>query len=139
MKTKICLLILATVALYGCIGEKPYRVEDRIIFNSSVEVIEGGKPPQIVVSKHNLDFGKIPRGMGVKKEILLENNKNYTVKIIPKVYGTISKWISFDREEITILPHSQAKEVVQIKIPSDAILGNYTGYVVFIIKKEVGG
>lgn len=134
MRAKACLLILATVMLYGCVEERLGEVEDKIVFYSCVEVVEKGKPPQIVVSKDKLDFGRIPQGMSVKKEVLLENNKNHTVKVISTVNGTISKWIDFDRDEIVILPHTQAKQTVLIKIPEDALPGNYTGYVTFIIK-----
>ena len=133
MKKNIFFLILIlSVSACGCLGEE---VVETLTFYSCVEVVNETHPPHIVASKDVLDFGKLPRGMSEKKEILLENNRDYEVKVSCEVNGSISEFISFERDEMVIPPHGSAKQVVYIRIPSDAELGKYTGYVTFIARR----
>lgn len=149
MRTIYILFIVFLLA--GCAGEKKEVVKDMseeetitamgnhsietLIFYSTVMVVEKSQPPHIVVAEDKLDFGRLPQGMAEKKEVLLENNKKRTVTVYPVANGSISRWISFEKEEFTIPPEGNIMHNVFLRIPPDAEPGNYTGYVTFIIKE----
>jgi len=136
---KICFLLLVLM-IAGCVEEKAELKSSRekekveqLAFYTAVEVVDKNQPPYIVVSKDKLDFGKLPRGMSERKEVLLENNKDRAVKVRSVVNGSIAEWISFEKDEILIPPKSGVKLSVYLKVPDDAKIGNYTGYITFII------
>jgi len=103
-------------------------------FNFTLEVVEEGLPPKIVASK-KLDFGQVPQGMDVKKEIMLHNSKKNGVAVVSDVEGdsSVAEWISFEFKEFSIEPGRDFGQTVYLEVPLDAELGNYTGNVKFTI------
>lgn len=127
------------VALAGCVyfDERGNGEEDEeIVFPCQVEVVNKTEAPQLVSSKETLDFGMLPVGMSEQKDIVLKNNKNYTVTLSPEVNGSISQWISYSTNEIIIDPHDSAVFAVYITIPDNALKGIYTGYLKFTVTKN---
>jgi len=141
---RILYFLIIALIIAGCAEEKirEVKIEEKepiakevksIVFYTKVEVIDKNQPPNIVVSKDELDFGRLPQGMSERKEILLENNKDVYVQVSSDVNGSISKWIFFDKDKILISPKSNSAQIVILKVPANATLGNYTGYVIFTI------
>jgi len=156
MKTKGSVLILVSTITFiflfsGCFQPEPENRANRtdqivnqtekaepideLIFLAKVEVTSSG-PPYIVSSKTVLDFGKLPYNMVERKEILIINNRDFTVIAVPSANGSISKWITFDEDRIIIEPKSKNTSIVSIKIPPDTKTGNYSGYVIYSIYKS---
>mgnify|MGYP000141377531 CR=1 FL=1 len=134
-KRLLTLIFLFIFIISGCSQPKEADIIEKIVFKAKVEVISSG-PPQIVPSKTALDFGKLPPDVVEKKEILIKNNRGFPVVAIPHANGSISKWITFDRDRILIRPKSHNVSIVSIRINSDAKIGEYAGYVVYEIYKS---
>jgi len=143
MKKGIGLILILGIVVAGCTygGDEgktlktPANPIDKLVFKARVEVIPFG-PPHIVSSKTVLDFGKLPHNIIERKEILITNNRNFAVVAIPSANGSISKWLSFDKERIVIEPKGKNSSIVSIRIPEDVKPGNYSGYVVYTFFKK---
>ena len=59
----------------------------------------------------NLNYGKMPAGAAVTKKINIENNRNFTVRVVLNPTGNISPMISLQREHVL-----QAGEKVTIPV-----------------------
>lgn len=123
-------------------GPPTVKEVEKLNFNFTVEVVGEGEPPKIVASK-KLDFGKVPQGMKVKKDIILHNSKKSVVSVRSivsvvegELNGSVSDWISFEFEEFNIEPGRDFKEGVYLEVPQDAELGVYTGNVRFEITEK---
>ncbi len=105
---------------------------DRLVFEAKVVAISSG-PPHIVSSKTVLDFGKLPINTVERKEVLITNNRNFPVIAIPSANGSISKWISFDKDKIFIEARGKNTSLVSIRVSKP---GNYSGYVIYTFFKS---
>ena len=83
----------------------------------------------------NLNFGIVPEGKNFGKRFVdLVNLKEKDVKVILRVYGNISDFVKFSKNDFILHP----KENVTVEVgfyAEGASVGNYTGVIDIVIQK----
>jgi hypothetical protein len=88
----------------------------------------------VVVDPWNIEFGSIPTGNNTgTRFISLENLKEKESKVSFKVYGNISPFVDFSRNNFIL--HSNEKTMVEASFYTNSSkIGNYSGEIDVIIK-----
>lgn len=97
-------------------------------FNISEKKISVGIAPE----RDELNFGRVPEGVTIRKFINIQNNEDCTVKTFIRVYGDIRPLIKIRDEEIILEKNGQRE--VQIAFNATWV-GAYTGEIDVIVKK----
>lgn len=122
MKRFYELSIIAGIAALFVIG-MPLLFQ-RSLKEYDISIVVTGNETNIGISTDNaLDFGRIPVGSSVKKEIVIENDKESRVKAIVRASGNVSKSMIFD-ESVLINGNGQAKIPIEVKAMAT---GKFTG------------
>lgn len=89
----------------------------------------------VVVDPWNLNFGIIPVGKNFGTRFIdLENPTDKDVKINFKVYGNISPFVNFTKNDFIL--HKKEKITIEVKFYAEqAKIGNYSGEIDVIIQK----
>ncbi|MEM5879268.1 MAG: hypothetical protein QXK48_03925 [Candidatus Aenigmatarchaeota archaeon] len=111
-----------------------------IRYPSSVSVSSTGPTEEklkigVVVDPWNLNFGIIPVGKNFGTRFIdLENPTDKDVKINFKVYGNISPFVNFTKNDFIL--HKKEKITIEVKFYAEqAKIGNYSGEIDVIIQK----
>ncbi|MEM5773289.1 MAG: hypothetical protein QXL86_03680 [Candidatus Aenigmatarchaeota archaeon] len=157
-KINLALIILLLLGVLILLANLPYQpkgfVENMtfekhsdLFFNyeiirypSSVEV-SPVRPDQerlklgVVVDPWNLNFGIVPIGNNfVTRFIEISNPKEKSAKIVFKVYGNISPFVNFTRNDFIIRPNESV--TIEAKFYAEkAKIGNYTGEIDIVIQR----
>ena len=131
----IVLLVLSFLLLAFSIYLTKKAVLDIKIVNASLEV---GKENKIGVgfdSSGQLNFGIVPRGNYLDREIDLTNNYNKNIIVKTEVSGNISMFLN--AESGFKIESGETKKVrISLNVPADSELGFYSGEVKFIFKVD---
>lgn len=89
----------------------------------------------VVVDPWNLNFGKIPFGNNFATRFIeLDNLKEKDAKIFFKVYGNISPFVNFTKNNFILKPNESV--TIEVKFFAEkAEIGNYTGEIDVTIKR----
>lgn len=122
-----CLLFLFSFYL-----NKNIMLDKREIFTSLMI----GKEVGFDTSNTALTFGMIPVGGSSQRNITLENNYNFPIRVVFKLKGDIKEFLIFDK--IVFLDAEDAKELTFFAIaPADSQFGNYSGTFSVVFKKHL--
>lgn len=122
MKRFYELSIIAGIAALFIIG-MPLLFQ-RSLNEYDISIVVTGNETNIGISTDKtLDFGRIPVGSSVKKEIVIENDKESRVKAIIRASGNVSKSMIFD-ESVLINGNGQVKIPIEVKALAT---GKFTG------------
>ena len=110
------------------INRYPTKVQ---VMNYTKEKITVG----VNIDPWNLNFGIVPIGKNYASRFVnLYNNNNKTVKVIFKVYGNISNFVTFSKNYFYLKPNES--ETVQINFNAEnATIGIYDGEIDVIVMK----
>jgi len=81
-----------------------------------------------------INFGEVPKGVGVKKEILVTSSESLA-KVYIRIYGNISKVINPSENAFLIKSGEQKVVKLYANITSEVKEGNYMGEVDIIVLK----
>lgn len=116
------LSIIAGIAALFVIG-MPLLFQ-RSLKEYDISIVVTGNETNIGISTDKtFDFGRMPVGSSVKKEIVIENDKESRVKAIIKASGNVSKLMSFNKS-LLINGNERAKVPIEVKALST---GKFTG------------
>jgi len=89
----------------------------------------------VVVDPWNLNFGRIPSGKNFATRFIdLSNLKEKDAKVIFKVYGNISPFVNFSKNNFILKPNESV--TVEVKFYAEkAEIGNYAGEIDVIVKR----
>jgi len=82
----------------------------------------------------NLTFGMLMPGSSAKRDLIIENKYNFSirVKIIPK--QDMEKFIEIQEQ---VIPKNKTEKITILAyVPADTLYGNYSGEVVVIVRKN---
>lgn len=88
----------------------------------------------IDLNKENISFMLVP-GTSQSRNLIIENNYNFPIKIFFQTYGNISRFLSF--ENSIILPGEKKKIGVIASVLLNETYGEYNGKIIAIIKKDI--
>ena len=128
-KTVLAIAILAFLAFIMLIT-KPNTVYDIKEYDLKVTV---GDKVGINLNTTSLDFGIKP-GFSSKRELIIENNLNKTVRVELLAYGEIKKLVVPGENDFVIDPLSKKTVTIIVKTPESQALGDYTGTLKAIFK-----
>jgi len=127
--------------------DKSFVTYSDLLFNYEITRYPSGaeisviKPSQerftvgVVVDPWNLKFGIIPAGNNFGTRFIdLSNLKEKEVKVSFKVYGNITPFVKFDKNDFMLQP----KENITVKVnfyATSAEVGNYSGEIDVIIQR----
>jgi len=101
-------------------------------YSSTVLFTEGGGigiPPPF----ENLDFGDVPRGMPMHRDVILENKGKLDTYIMVFTWGGIRDFLSVDDAFFNLSPGEQRNVGFAVQAPSNANLKRYSGRV-FVVR-----
>jgi len=101
-------------------------------YSSTVLFTEGGGigiPPPF----ENLDFGDVPRGMPMHRDVILENNGKLDTYIMVFTWGGIRDFLSVDDAFFNLSPGEQRNVDFAVGAPANANLKRYSGRV-FVVR-----
>ncbi len=82
-----------------------------------------------------LYFGIVPTGDAGRRFINITNPYSTPVQIQITTKGTIAFWVQPDKNYFVLNPGEATQIVVQINIPLNATVGNYTGNMFILMKR----
>jgi hypothetical protein len=97
-----------------------------------------GDTPGFDLNQTILSFGAVSKGTIISRNLILENNYNFPIKVELSAEGNIKRYIAFEKVvylkefEVKIIPIS----TVQV---SDENFGNYSGKIILVLKKDIYG
>jgi hypothetical protein len=108
-------------------------------YPSNVEIIAQSEEQKLkigfVTDTWNLNFGIIPVGGRVVRHLNISNSEKNEVKVILKVYGTITPLISFSENNFILLPEESVSIDIFLNTTERTIPENYTGEIDITIKR----
>lgn len=122
-------IILLLITLY--IQSSIILKREEIIATLSVGDIAG-----FDVNASALTFGTITFGSSSSRNLTIENNYNFPIKVVFSVKGNIKEFLVFN--ELVYLEIGEKKSVkISTIIPIDKKYGNYFGKMIIVIKKDI--
>jgi hypothetical protein len=101
-------------------------------YSSTVLFTDGGGigiPPPF----ENLDFGDVPRGMPMHRDVILENNGKLDSYVMVFTWGGIRDFLSVDDAFFNLSPGEQRNVGFSVGAPANANLKRYSGRV-FVLR-----
>ncbi len=86
------------------------------------------------INVSSLTFGKAPPGSVSIREIDINNNRDYPVKILFSMSRNLENLL-FLEPNVTIMPYKEIHFPVSLKIPEDMPYGNYFGKLILKVYK----
>jgi hypothetical protein len=88
------------------------------------------------VNSSALTFGKITPGGSSTRNLILENNYGFPIKLKIEIEGNVLKFLSF--EKVVFIDSRETKKIIfSAVIPGDEKFGKYSGKVIITIKKDI--
>lgn len=126
------ILIIVLLLLLGIILLTEYNeIEKRSLYTSFVIADKIG----FDLNKTALTFGQINKGGGANRGINISNDNPYDVKVIIKVEGEISEYISVSDNEFYLEPGEIKKLDFYVSVPEEIEKGKYDGSINIIFKR----
>jgi len=95
-------------------------------YSSTVLFTEGGGiglPPPL----ESLDFGDVPRGMPMHRDVILENSGKLDTYVMVFTWGGIRDFLSVDDAFFNLSPGEERNVDFSVKAPANAELKRYSG------------
>jgi len=88
----------------------------------------------IDLNRENISFMLIP-GTSQNRNLIITNNHDFSVRIFFKIYGNISRFLSF--EDSVLFPFETGKIGIIASVPFNESYGEYAGRIIVITKKSI--
>ncbi len=130
----VFLVIYTVLAGYNYynVGQVDYKLYVEVSEQSSADVLHelestGAEKVYIFFGDNNLPFYFLGRGENLTRSVVINGVYNFPVRMKPSVFGKISPFVSFSEDYVDLSPGESKTLLVDVKIPADAQIGNYTG------------
>ena len=132
------LLIVAVIASSGFtyVFYNAFLIENIVVMDIKLKV---GDRFGLNVDPESINFGRIMPGNAGLRNVTLENNASYPLKVSISKYGEIADWIDVSENNFILEEKEKMDVTFYAYAPNDAAFGNYTSKTKVIFKRVLFG
>jgi len=94
-----------------------------------------GETPGFDLNSSEVIFGRVPPGGGSQRKITLQNDHDFAVEVRARISRNLAGFVSI-KSPFIIPPYNSTVATVNLNVPADAAFGNYSGKLMFEIRKK---
>ena len=128
------LLIVAVIAssLFTYVFYNVFVIENIVVMDIKLKV---GDRFGLNVDPESINFGRLMPGTTGFRNVTLENNASYPLKVSISRYGEIADWIDVSENNFILEEKEKMDVTFYAYAPNDAAFGNYSGKTKVIFKR----
>ena len=139
----ILLIILGALLVCADFKIKVFKIRFEYVgsnYSTQLNGSNGTAPPFYAFNLTGgdlLDFGKVSHNYALERDVEISNFEDSPIKFNVYKTGSAASWLSLTNTSFVLEPNQAINYTVRLEQQENALAGNYSGKVIFVLHKNI--